>query len=154
MYILETLKCIDTVKTFCVSRAKWTSERETELDKMAVIKAKAENKNKTWGQYIWSSMTKDSSWLEKELGEVLKNTLEGLEKLQHFLNAVEMLAVTSLPIFTDESFMPKGGSSMSVRSVIFDAISVSPLLIHFKRDDGEFFLPSFSNMEVLTFQLE
>ncbi|KAM9434105.1 uncharacterized protein Hap1MRO34_002754 isoform 2-T2 [Clarias gariepinus] len=125
---------------------------------MRDIKAKAEHKNQTWGEYIWSSLTQASSAseLEEELGQVLKDTLAGLEKLQHFLDAVEKLAVTSLSIFEDknESFLPHLVSSLSVRSVIFAAISVSPLLIYFKRDAGAFFLPSFSNVEVLIFQLD
>lgn len=171
-YILDTLKCIETVKEFCDREPKWTLQRETELDTMRDIKdradqitlkfdhvQKAENKAKALGEYMWSSMTRvtaDSKKqeLEKELGEVLKNTLEGLEKLQHFLDAVEKLAVTSLFVFMGESFMPKGVSSMSVRSVISAARMVSPLLVHFKRDAGAFFLPSLSNIEVLAFQLD
>ncbi|XP_053529735.1 apolipoprotein L1 isoform X3 [Ictalurus punctatus] len=150
-YILDTLKYTETVKQFCDGKSKWTSQRKTELDKMTGIKAKAEDKNQTWGQYIWKSLTNVSSRpeLEKELEEVLNNTLEGLEELQHVLDAVEKLAVTSLDVFMDDSF-----SSMSVRSVIFAAITVSPLLVHFKRDARAFFLPSLSNVEVLVFQLD
>ncbi|XP_053529751.1 apolipoprotein L1 isoform X3 [Ictalurus punctatus] len=150
-YILDTLKYTETVKQFCDGKSEWTSQRKTELDKMTGIKAKAEDKNQTWGQYIWKSLTNVSSRpeLEKELEEVLNNTLEGLEELQHVLDAVEKLAVTSLDVFMDDSF-----SSMSVRSVIFAAITVSPLLVHFKRDARAFFLPSLSNVEVLVFQLD
>ncbi|XP_047656681.1 apolipoprotein L5-like isoform X2 [Tachysurus fulvidraco] len=171
-YILDTLKYTATAKEFCDRESKWTLQRETELDKMIDIKdradqitlkfehvQKAENKPKAFGEYMLSSLTQfkaDSKRqvLEKELGEVLKNTLEGLEKLQHFLVAVEKLAVTSLFVFMGESFMPKGVSSMSVRSVISAARRVSPLLVYFKRDDGAYFLPSLSNVEVLAFQLE
>ncbi|XP_076838444.1 uncharacterized protein LOC143483786 [Brachyhypopomus gauderio] len=69
-------------------------------------------------------MTADSRRedLEKELGSVLNETLQGLEKLQHFMDAVERV--------------------------------VSPLLIHFKRDAGAFFMPSLFNVEVLAFQLD
>lgn len=157
-YVLETLDYIKTVKEFCVQKPNWTKQRKIEIDKMRDIKAKAEHKNQTWGEYIWSSLTQASSAseLEEELGQVLKDTLAGLEKLQHFLDAVEKLAVTSLSIFEDknESFLPHLVSSLSVRSVIFAAISVSPLLIYFKRDAGAFFLPSLSNVEVLIFQLD
>ncbi|XP_053529785.1 uncharacterized protein LOC128628844 isoform X2 [Ictalurus punctatus] len=150
-YILDTLKYTETVKEFCDGKSEWTSQRKTELDKMTGIKAKAEDKNQTWGQYIWKSLTNVSSRpeLEKELEEVLNNTLEGLEKLQHFLDAVEKLAVTSLHVFMDDSF-----NSMSVPSVIFAARIMSPRLIHFKRDARAFFLPSLSNVEVLVVQLE
>ncbi|XP_060749271.1 apolipoprotein L4-like [Tachysurus vachellii] len=171
-YILDTLKYTATVKEFCDRESKWTLQRETELDEMMDIKdradqitlkfehvQKAENKTKAFGKYMQSSLTQvtaDSKRqvLEKELGEVLKNTLEGLEKLQHFLVAVEKLAVTSLFVFMGDSFMPKGVSSMSVRSVISAARMVSPLLVYFKRDDGAYFLPSLSNVEVLAFQLD
>ncbi|XP_053496616.1 apolipoprotein L4-like [Ictalurus furcatus] len=150
-YILDTLKYTETVKEFCDGESEWTSQRKTELDKMTGIKAKAEDKNQTWGQYIWKSLTNVSSRpeLEKELEEVLNNTLEGLEKLQHFLDAVEKLAVTSLDVFMGDSF-----NSMSVHSVIFAARIMSPRLVHFKRDARAFFLPSLSNVEVLVFQLE
>ncbi|KAM9434118.1 uncharacterized protein Hap1MRO34_002766 [Clarias gariepinus] len=171
-YILHTLKYTETVKEFCDGESKWTLQRETELDTMRDIKdradqitlkfdhvQKAENKAKALGEYMWnglSQVTADSrkQELEKELGEVLKNTLEGLEKLHYFLDAVEKLAVTSLFVFMGESFMPKGVSSMSVRSVISAARMASPLLVHFKRDAGAFFLPNLYNIEVLAFQLD
>ncbi|XP_017568792.1 uncharacterized protein apol [Pygocentrus nattereri] len=171
-YILETLEDITTVRRFCDQEPKWTLQRETELDMIRDIKdradqislqfdhvKKAENKAKAFGEYLWSGLsqvTADSKRkeLEKELGEVLKNTLEGLEKLQHFLDAVERLAVTSLFVFMGESFLPRGVSAAAVRSVISTARIVSPLLIHFKRDAGAFFLPSLHNVDVLAFQLD
>ncbi|KAG7335393.1 hypothetical protein KOW79_001989 [Hemibagrus wyckioides] len=171
-YILDTLKYAETVKESCDRESKWTLERETELEMMRDIKdradqitlkfehvQKAEDKTKAFGEFMRSSFTQVTAdsrrqELEKELGEVLKNTLEGLEKLQHFLDAVEKLAVTSLFVFMGESFMPKGVSSMSVRSVISAARMVCPLLVHFKRDAGAFFQPSLSNVEVLAFQLD
>ncbi|KAB5554306.1 hypothetical protein PHYPO_G00048820 [Pangasianodon hypophthalmus] len=171
-YILDTLKYSETVKEFCDRESKWTLQREKERDMIRDIKdradqitlkfdhvQKAEDKAKALGKYMWSGLTQVTAdsrrqGLEKELGKVLNNTLKGLEKLQHFLDAVEKLAVTSLFVFMDESFMPKGVSSMSVRSVISAARIVSPLLIHFKRDAGAFFLPSLSNVDVLAFQLD
>ncbi|KAI4891487.1 hypothetical protein NFI96_022868 [Prochilodus magdalenae] len=171
-YILETLEDIRTVRSFCDKEPKWTLQRETELDLMRDIKdradnislqfdhvKRAENRAKAFGEYLWSGLTQvtaDSrrAELEKELGAVLKDTLEGLEKLQHFLDAVERLAVTSLFLFMSESFLPRGVSALAVRSVISMARIVSPLLIHFKRDHGAFFLPSLGNVEVLAFQLD
>ncbi|KAI5097819.1 apolipoprotein L4, partial [Silurus meridionalis] len=171
-YILQSLKYTETLKEFCDGESKWTLQRETELEMMRDIKdradqitlkfdhvQKSEDKAKAFGEYTWSSLTQFTAdtkrqELEKELGEVLKNTLEGLEKLHCFLDAVEKLAVTSLFVFMGESFMPTGVSSMSVRLVISTARIVSPLLIHFKRDAGAFFLPSLSNVDVLALQLD
>ncbi|XP_053346756.1 apolipoprotein L4-like isoform X2 [Clarias gariepinus] len=157
-YILDTLRYTKTVQEFCDEETNWTTQRVIELSKMTDIKAKAENTNQTWGQKILSHLRKSSSKqeLEKELGEVLKSTLEGLENLQLFLDAVEKLAVTSVHIFVEENdnFMPIVMNSLSVCSKISAAISVSPLLVHFKRDAEAFFQPDLSNVEVLIFQLE
>ncbi|XP_056098592.1 apolipoprotein L4 [Rhinichthys klamathensis goyatoka] len=171
-YVVDTLNYIQTVRDFCDKQQKWTLQRETELEKMRDIKDQAdkvslkfdhvqrsENKAKAFGEYLWSGLTQvtaDSRLqeLEKELGAVLKDTLEGLEKLDHFLDAVEKLTVTSLFVFTGRSFLPKGESPESVRSVITAARMASPLLIHFKRNAETFFLPSLSNVDVLAFQLD
>lgn len=171
-YVEDTLICISTVRDFCDKQQKWSLQRETELDNMRDIKDRAdqvslkfdhvrhsENKAKAFGQYLWSGLTQvtaDARYLEleKELGAVLKDTLEGLEKLDHFLDAVEKLTVTSLFVFTGRSFLPKGESPESVRSVITAARMASPLLIHFKRNAEIFFLPSLNNLDVLAFQLD
>ncbi|KAI5623045.1 apolipoprotein L4 [Silurus asotus] len=171
-YILQSLKYTETVKKFCDGESKWTLQRETELELMRDIKDRADqitlnfdhvrkskNKAKALGEYMLSSMTQltaDSKRqeLEKELGNVLKNTLEGLEKLQIFLDAVEKLAVTSLFVFMGESIMPNGVKAEDMCSVISTARIVSPLLVHFKRDAGDFFLPSLSNVDVLALQLD
>ncbi|XP_062387704.1 uncharacterized protein LOC134076595 [Sardina pilchardus] len=171
-YISDTLVYIYTLKQFCDTADKWCLQRETEVDTMTEIKDRADNidakfedvkkskeKTKAFRKYLWSSLTAMSAdgkrqELEKELGAVLKDTLEGLEKLQHFLEAVEKLAVTSLFVFTDSRYLPKGVNAADVRSVIFAARVAAPLLVHFKRDDAAFFLPSLNNVEVLTFHLE
>ncbi|XP_073688676.1 uncharacterized protein [Garra rufa] len=171
-YVEDTLICISTVRDFCDKQQKWSLQRETELDNMRDIKDRAdqvslkfdhvqrsENKAKAFGEYLWSGLTQvtaDSRYqeLEKELGSVLKDTLEGLEKLDHFLDAVEKLTVTSLFVFTGRSFLPKGESPESVRSVITAARMASPLLIHFKRNAETFFLPKLNNLDVLAFQLD
>ncbi|XP_026880887.2 apolipoprotein L4 [Electrophorus electricus] len=171
-YISDTFRDIATVRKFCDREPKWTLQRESELDMMRDIKdqadqislkfdhvQKAENKAKAFGEYLWSGMTQVTAdsrkeELEKELGSVLKDTLEGLEKLHHFLDAIERLAVTSLFVFTSESIVPRGLSAAAVRSLISTTRVVSPLLIHFKRDASAFFMPILCNVEVLAFQLD
>ncbi|KAI4879202.1 hypothetical protein NFI96_015765 [Prochilodus magdalenae] len=142
-YMSDTLTYIKTVKEFCDQEPRWTLQRELEIKKMKEIKNKVE-------QFFGGCKKKNQ---ERELGETLKDTLEGLEKLQHFLDAVERLAVTSPLVFKDEVFLPRGMSAKDVRSVISTARMVSSLLIHFKRDDGAFFFPSLDNLDVLVFQL-
>ncbi|KAI4882393.1 hypothetical protein NFI96_030962, partial [Prochilodus magdalenae] len=143
-YVLETLRYVKTVKSFCDSEEKWTLQREAESTMMRDIKSRAD---KFSGRFRKQD-------LEKELGSVLQDTLGGLEKLHHFLDAVEKLAVTSLFVFMNKSYLLKGVNAEAVRSVISEARTVSPLLIHFKRNDGEFFLPRMGNVEVLAFQLD
>ncbi|KAL0152673.1 hypothetical protein M9458_052396 [Cirrhinus mrigala] len=172
-YIVDTFHYIDTVRDFCDKQQKWTLQRETELKKMTDIKQqadkislnlfehvkKSENKGKAFRECMRSSLTQVTAnsrykKLEEELGAVLKDILEGLEKLHHFLDAVEKLRVTSLFVFTEQSFLPKGESPESVQSVITAAIMASPLLIHFKRNAKAFFFPAISNVDVLAFHLD
>ncbi|KAL7861248.1 hypothetical protein AOLI_G00175970 [Acnodon oligacanthus] len=143
-YILETLCYIKTAKNFCHTEQQWTTQRRTELEMMRDIKSRA-------GEFLGCFRKQE---LEKELGEVLGDTLKGLKKLHRFLDAVERLAVTSLFVFMDKSFLLEGVNSEAVRSVISAARAVSPLLIHFKRDNGAFFMPRLGNVDVLAFQLE
>nr|XP_055050064.1 uncharacterized protein LOC129436154 [Misgurnus anguillicaudatus] len=172
-YVVDTLNLIQTVRDFCDREEKWTLHRETELKSIREIKDQAdkisltinhversENKVKAVGEYLWNGLTyfviADSKChkLEKKLGDVLKNTFEGLEKLDHFLDAVEKLTVTSLNVFTDQSVLPNVENPANVRSVITAARMASPLLLHFKRNNKSFFLPDLNNVDVLAFQLD
>ncbi|KAJ8345767.1 hypothetical protein SKAU_G00299600 [Synaphobranchus kaupii] len=142
-YISDSMSFIHTVEEFCDRHSKWLLQRETELKMMRDISKRAEKSS--------------AQELEKELKSVLKSTLEGLEKLTPFLEAVEKLAVTSLSVFGEENPLclpPKGTSATTIRSVIAAARGACPLLIHFQRDAGEFFLPSLVNVDALIFQLE
>ncbi|XP_061080640.1 uncharacterized protein LOC133114956 [Conger conger] len=174
-YISDTMSCIHTVQEFCDRHSKWLLQRETELEMMRDITDRAEminlttdhfrnseDKKKAFGEFMWSKVTqvtagKRAQELEKELGCLLQDTLKGLEKLTLFLEAVEMLAVTSLSVFEEENpvcQLPEGVSADAVRSVITAARRACPLLIHFKRDNSEFFLPSLVNVDLLAFQLD
>ena len=148
--------------------------RKTELVHMMDIKDRADKidlsfshvtqsqtKGKALWEYIKNKVTiksADSSRakLQKELADVLKFTLGGLKKLDHFLEAVEKLAVTSLHVFMEENQMldlPKGISLEHVQVVITVARLICPLLLEFKRDASVFFLPKLQNVEVLSHQL-
>ncbi|XP_056099410.1 uncharacterized protein LOC130077993 [Rhinichthys klamathensis goyatoka] len=168
-YVVDTLNYIQTVWDFCDKQQEWTLKREEELKMMRDIKDRADkvshkfdylkqsdNKAKGLWECLKNSVKSESIYkeLEKELGAVLENTLQGLEKLDVFLDAVENLAVTSLYVFTGESFWPEDESPESVRSVITAARMTSPLLINFKRNPETFFIPSLSNLDVLSFQLD
>ncbi|KAL7849711.1 hypothetical protein SRHO_G00190600 [Serrasalmus rhombeus] len=144
-YKSQTYSFIKIVKDFCNTQTNWTSQRESEVKRMKKIKSKAEG---LFGRFRRQK-------LEKKLGKVLKNIMEGLKELHPFLDAVEKLAVTSLAVFntSDIRFMPDGMNPQSVQSYIVTARSVSLLLINFKRDDEAFFLPKLHNLDVLDFQL-
>ncbi|XP_072549440.1 uncharacterized protein [Salminus brasiliensis] len=143
-YISDTLDDIKTLKDFCNKEQEWIRHRKAEITIMRDIKTREKQ--------ISGNVKREE--LEEVLGEVLNDTLEGLRNLQPFLDAVERLAVTSLFVFMDKSVQLVGVSSEAVRSVISTARMVSPLLIHFKRDAGAFFLPNLGNVDVLIFQLD
>ncbi|XP_036944202.1 uncharacterized protein LOC119013610 [Acanthopagrus latus] len=173
-YTTDTLTYFDTVRGFCHRISSWMDARKTELVHMMDIKDRADKidlsfshvtqsqtKGKALWEYIKNKVTiksADSSRakLQKELADVLKFTLGGLKKLDHFLEAVEKLAVTSLHVFMEENQMldlPKGISLEHVQVVITVARLICPLLLEFKRDASVFFLPKLQNVEVLSHQL-
>ncbi|KAJ8386106.1 hypothetical protein AAFF_G00177000 [Aldrovandia affinis] len=174
-YISDTLTCIHTVQRFCDRHSKWLLQRETELEMIRDIKdraerlnlttdhiSKSEDKLKAFGEYMWSKVSQVTAEsraqeLEKELGAVIKDSLEGLEKLTLFLEAVEKLAVTSLSVFRKKNplcHLSKGMSTTAIHSVILAAKRACPLLIHFQRDNNDFFQPSLITADVLAFQLD
>ncbi|XP_077058308.1 uncharacterized protein LOC143710943 isoform X2 [Siphateles boraxobius] len=166
-YVVDTLNYIQTVRDFCDKQQIWTLQREKELKKMRDIKADkvshtfnylmhSNNKAKALWAFLRNSVQSGSIYeeLETKLGAVLKNTLEGLEKLNVFLDAVENLAVTSPFVFTGQIFLSEDESLESVRSVITAARISSPLLINFTRNAETFFITSISNLDTMSFQLE
>ncbi|KAM8844822.1 LOW QUALITY PROTEIN: uncharacterized protein apol [Spinachia spinachia] len=169
-YINDTLIYISTVREFCERVQKWALGRKTELLIMKDIKeradnvdyvAKSENKFKAFFRYLGSKITQATAdsrraELEAELAAVLRDTVGGLEKLHCFLDAVENLAVTSLPVFEDKNSMlhlPDGILPEDVQAVVSAARMTFHLLINFRRDDTAFFLPKLHNVEVLSYQL-
>ncbi|XP_042360281.1 uncharacterized protein LOC121956216 [Plectropomus leopardus] len=132
-YVTETLSHIDTVREFCERLPKWTCARKKEIAKI-----KEEND-------------------QPKLDAVLKDALGGLRKLDCFLVAVEMLAVTSLEVFKEQNqvlHLPERISPEHVQIVIIAARLICPLLLVFKRDARVFFLPKLQNKEVLSYQLD
>ncbi|XP_047428592.1 uncharacterized protein apol isoform X2 [Mugil cephalus] len=173
-YTTDTLTYIHTVRGFCEGSSKWMLRRGTELDMMTDIKdrvdkisltishvTESESKGTALKEYLENKFTQVTAdrrraELEKELDEVLKDTLEGLEKLDCFLDAVEKLAVTSLHVFTENQVLrlPKEISIDLVQVVINAARLVCPLLLDFKRDANVFFTPKLQNVDVLAYQLD
>uniref|UniRef100_A0A8C8I4N9 Uncharacterized protein n=1 Tax=Oncorhynchus tshawytscha TaxID=74940 RepID=A0A8C8I4N9_ONCTS len=174
-YISDTLSYIHTVKEFCDGHPRWILQRKEEQSKMKNIKEmadridlkfsrvlNAEDKTKALGEFTKDYLTQVTAngrlkKLEKELEAVLKDTLDGLEELDCFMDAVERLVVTSLLVFADENRLcplPQGREPASVRAVITSARMTCPLLIHFKRDASAFFSPCLLNVEVLHVYLE
>uniref|UniRef100_A0A4W5PIP8 Uncharacterized protein n=1 Tax=Hucho hucho TaxID=62062 RepID=A0A4W5PIP8_9TELE len=174
-YISDTLSYIHTVEKFCERHPRWTLQRKKEQSKMKNIKDKAEgidpnfdkvinskDKAKAFQDFTNKCLTQVSAdnrhtELEKELEAVLKDTLNGLEELDCFMDAVERLVVTSVFAFADENQLcplPQGREPASVRAVITSARMACPLLIHFKRDASAFFSPCLLNVEVLYEHLE
>ena len=123
---------------------------------------KSKDRGKALGEYLKNKLTLMTSDrrredLEKELDVVLKDIVEGLEKLNRFVDAVETLAVTSLHVFVEKNQvlrLPEGTSFKSVQAVITAAIQVCPLLLQFKREAGSFFSPSLHNVEVHSVYLD
>ncbi|KAL4658096.1 hypothetical protein GN956_G1903 [Arapaima gigas] len=174
-YNEETLQYISVVNEFRRWKRRWFLQRQTELQKLRDIKERADqinlkfdhvknskNKGKAFREYLWSGLTQVTAEtraqeLQKKLGTTLKGCLRGLEELQSLLEAVEKLAVTSLFIFDDQNplcLLPAGISRAAVRSVITAARTTCPLLVNFKKDTAELFLPSLVNVEALANELE
>ncbi|XP_041825098.1 uncharacterized protein LOC121629536 [Melanotaenia boesemani] len=173
-YTSDTFTDMKAVREFCENLSEWMERRETEVDRMKDIKDRAdkidltfshvkqsEKKGKAFWNYMKSKFTQKSAdskgaELEKELAEVLKDTLEGLEKLHVFLDAVEKLAVTSLHVFAENQLLhlPRKIKLSHVQAAIKAARLICPLLLEFKRDAKVFFLPKLQNVEVLVYQLD
>ncbi|KAM4534541.1 uncharacterized protein V3H82_024454 [Fundulus diaphanus] len=169
-YVTDTLTYMTTVKVFYDQFFEWKNSRDIENENMMHIKKRADEIDPTftksegkWAKvrnHVKSSfqMNPESKLaeLEKELDEVLKDTLEGLEELNTFVEAVEKLAVTSLNVFTENLILhlPEKIRFDDVQAVIITARQICPLLLEFKRDAKSFFLPKLHNVEVLTHQLK
>ncbi|XP_036945752.1 uncharacterized protein LOC119014561 [Acanthopagrus latus] len=166
-YSTDTLANINTVSGFCKGISSWMNARENELRQLKEIKDKLDqilnpdtkSKRKALKTFLKGMVAADNSSeeLETELAAVLADTLEGLKKLDRFLEAVEKLAVTSLHVFMEGNqvlHLPKGISLERVQVVIIAAQIICPLLLKFKRDASVFFLPKLHNVEVLLYQLD
>ncbi|XP_019905450.2 uncharacterized protein LOC105021494 isoform X2 [Esox lucius] len=174
-YISDTLSYVNTVEEFCDMHPRWVQQREEEQSKLDRIKdmadridlkfsrvLNAEKKTKAIREFTKDYLTQVTAnrrhkELEDEMEAVLRDTLKGLGQLEHFMDAVEKLVVTSVFVFADKNplcALPLGREPASVRAIITSARMAAPLLIHFKRDASAFFTPNLLNLEVLHVYLE
>uniref|UniRef100_A0A096MCS3 Uncharacterized protein n=1 Tax=Poecilia formosa TaxID=48698 RepID=A0A096MCS3_POEFO len=164
LYVIDTLTYIGAVKDFCAMFPGWKTRREKQVKEMRKIKEKADKIHPSKGKKknILKIMNKfkfrkgkELAELEKELDEVLKETLKDLKKLNTFLDAVEKLAVTSLQVFTENQILilPEGISFDQIQDLIKSAQLTCPLILEFKREAKAFFAPKIPNMEVLLYRL-
>uniref|UniRef100_A0A3B3CFD8 Apolipoprotein L n=1 Tax=Oryzias melastigma TaxID=30732 RepID=A0A3B3CFD8_ORYME len=170
--IKDILTDTQTVRNFCEKFFKWMLCRETELERIRDINdradklklnlsdcVKSEGKGQAFKKYFSNTFTqtgKQYAELEKELEEVLTDTLGGLEMLQSFLDAIEKLAVSSVHVFMENQViqLPEDISFDYVQVVINNAKLICPLLLEFKRDTKVFFLPKMQNVEVIAYHLD
>uniref|UniRef100_A0A8C5HWI6 Uncharacterized LOC114467808 n=1 Tax=Gouania willdenowi TaxID=441366 RepID=A0A8C5HWI6_GOUWI len=161
-YTMNTIKNILKVKSFCEDSSEWIFCRETELNLMMDIKNRNEQltkapdlRKKDFLKHMKNMFTPVEK-LEKELTEVLKDTLEGLEKLDCFLDAVEKLAVTSLHVFMENEMLRLSDDVTldDLQAVLRATASISPLLLVFKYDNKNLFLPKLKHVEVLICRLD
>ncbi|TWW70453.1 hypothetical protein D4764_18G0012590 [Takifugu flavidus] len=141
-YATNTLKHINTVKSFSNRISRWILGRGMEIEKMLDIKERAKEEK--------------FAALEEELAEVLKTSLNGLMELDEFLDGLEKLAFTSLHVFRENNNMlhlPPGISLDLVQDIITAAQQTCPLRLVFMLDTDDFFVPQQQNLEVLCFQL-
>ncbi|KAK7929811.1 hypothetical protein WMY93_006206 [Mugilogobius chulae] len=141
-YVKGTFIYIHIVIDFTSKSSDWIKDRENESEKMKVDEENPESSYKD----------------ETELQEGLQPTLKALKEMQHFLEAVEMLAVTSVHVFDLEKkqkmWMSQNTDLESVMKIISSAQLICPLLIAFKRDNEVFFSPKLENLEVMHYQLK
>ncbi|XP_047460305.1 uncharacterized protein LOC125019530 [Mugil cephalus] len=167
-YMTHALIYINILRGFCEGFSIWKDWRDEEINSMKVIKDRAdelkfshvresEDKGKAFQKYMKSNLrhvfADRCEELRQELGGVLKKTLEGLEKLDCFLDAVERLAVTSPHIFMENQVLRLPEDFRHVQVVITGARQVCPRLLEFKRDAKDFFTPKLQNVDVLIYQL-
>lgn len=143
-YVTNTLKHINTMKSFSDRISRWVLGREMEIEMMLDIKERAEKKKEKLAV------------LEEELAATLKATLNGMQELDEFLDGLEKLAFTSLHVFRENNNMlhlPPGISLDLVEDVLAAARRTCPLRLVFMMNIDDFFVPQLQNLDVLLIQL-
>ncbi|XP_047461491.1 uncharacterized protein LOC125020220 isoform X2 [Mugil cephalus] len=168
-YMTHTLNNINIVRDFYEGFSIWKDKRCKEINRMNGIKdradglkfshvIKSEHKCCAFCNFLslnFRQLCADRcEELRQELDGVLKKTLEGLENLHGFLDAVERLAVTSPNIFMENQVLRLPEDFRHVQVVITAATEICPRLLVFKRDAKVFFTPKLQNVEVLIYQLD
>ncbi|KAJ0070711.1 hypothetical protein NL108_017922, partial [Boleophthalmus pectinirostris] len=89
---------------------------------------------------------------ELQIGAVLEKTLVGLKDLQNFLEAVERLAASSLPVFMQQK-KPVVDLPEQVYGLVLSSHVLAPLLLLFKNDNELFFKAKVPNQKIFQDQL-
>ncbi|XP_077386383.1 uncharacterized protein apol [Festucalex cinctus] len=159
-YATATLIDMSTVGRFCESISEWRLQRENEISTIRDISDRAELKlGKNILVYVKNKMAAQNrrAALEAELAAALKGVVLGLEELDVFVEALERLATTSLPVFRVEVVMvkpPQGVGSWDVALAVAAARRACPFAAELKQDAKVFFLPMLDNAAVLAYLLD
>ncbi|XP_048847126.1 uncharacterized protein apol isoform X2 [Brienomyrus brachyistius] len=146
-YISDTLSYISTVQGFLDKESEWFRKRKEEMNKMKDIGKKAKN--------MTIKLSIRMKKLEKQLSAVVKDVISGLKEQQPFLEALEMLAVTSPFVFDERvCWFPTGNTVTDVISFIYAAKMSRGFLVYFKEDTENNFQPILLNVEILVSELQ
>ncbi|KAK7895608.1 hypothetical protein WMY93_020933 [Mugilogobius chulae] len=154
-YVSETFSHMKRVKNFIVRSNEWIKERQKEKSTLEKIPEKADDIH---NRQNLQKQAEEQRKLQMELERLMRSIRKGLNEMQHFLEAVEKLAVTSVKVFDQNQVLQLSEETdlESVKKILFAAQLVCPLLLLFKRSHKPhgFFGAKVDNVEVIRAQLK